>query len=104
MKKLIYTALIALFLVNSSVNVFAAGSKAVKTEMTQEQIDARISQIKNRVDEIKNMDRSALSSAQKKALRTELKTIKNEANAASNSGIYLSLTALLVIIIILIIL
>lgn len=102
MKKFIYTAFIALFLVNTSTNVLAADSKAVKTEMTQEQIDARISQIQSRVEEIKNIDRSALSPVEKKELRTELKAIKSEANAISNGGIYLSLTAILIIIIILI--
>lgn len=104
MKKLIYTAFIALFLLNLSSNVLAADTKAVKNGMTQEQIDARISQIINRVEEIKSMDRSALSPVEKKELRTELKTIKSEARAISNSGIYLSLTAILIIIILLLIL
>lgn len=103
MKKLIYTAFIALFLLNLSSNVLAADTKAVKTEMTQEQIDARISQIQTRVEEIKSMDRSALSPVEKKELRTELKAMKSEARAISNGGIYLSLTAILIIIILLII-
>ncbi len=105
MKKLIYTGLIALVLINSSLTTFATETKnAINAPKTEIQIEKRLSEIKNRVTEIRNIDRSTLTPIQKKELRTELKAIKSEARGMSNSGIYLSVTALLVIIIILIIL
>ena len=50
------------------------------------------------------MDKSNLTREQKRVLRTELRTMKTQANAISNGGIYLSITAILVIILLLLIL
>ncbi|TAH03432.1 MAG: hypothetical protein EAZ15_03155 [Sphingobacteriales bacterium] len=105
MKKIIHNSLIALVLIGFSFNSFALETKnSTIIPKTEAQIEARLSEIKNRVEVIRNIDRSNLISSQKKELRTELRVIKNEARGISNSGIYFSVTALLVIIIILIIL
>lgn len=105
MKKIIHISLIALVLIGFSFNSFALETKnSTIIPKSEAQIEARLSEIKNRVEVIRNIDRSNLTSSQKKELRTELRVIKNEARGISNSGIYLSVTALLVIIIILIIL
>ena len=56
-----------------------------------------------RLNEIKNMDRSNMSSSEKKALRKELRTMKHEARN-SNNGIYLSVGAIIIIILLLILL
>ncbi len=105
MKKIIHNSLIALVLIGFSFNSFALETKNSTTiPKTEAQIEVRLSEIKNRVEVIRNIDRSTLTSSQKKELRTELRVIKNEARGISNSGIYLSVTALLVIIIILILL
>ena len=95
MKKLIYVAL-SFFLLIGSVNVASATVK--KDQPLTEQ------QITNRVDEIRDMDKSNLTREQKRVLRTELRTMKTQANAISNGGIYLSITAILVIILLLLIL
>lgn len=55
-----------------------------------------------RLNEIKKMDKSKLSSSEKKALRKELRTIKRE--AMKSSGVFLTVGALLVVIVLLILL
>jgi hypothetical protein len=62
-----------------------------------------ISCLKNRVEEIRKMDKSTLTSAEKRELRNELKGIK-ESVRRSDSVIYISGGTLILIIIILIIL
>jgi len=56
-----------------------------------------------RLNEIKAMDKSALSSVEKKALRKETKSIKH-ALQISNGGVYLSTGAIILIAVLLIIL
>ncbi|MBK6998144.1 MAG: hypothetical protein IPH31_25925 [Lewinellaceae bacterium] len=57
----------------------------------------------SRLNEIKAMDKSTLSSVEKKALRTETKSINKELRA-TNSGVYLSTGAIILIAVLLIIL
>jgi hypothetical protein len=56
-----------------------------------------------RVNEIKDMDKSGLSAAEKKDLRKELRTLKKEVRKSSN-GIYLSVGAIIIVILLLILL
>lgn len=56
-----------------------------------------------RLDEIKAMDKSTLSLNEKKALRKEVRSIKKELRA-NNGGVYLSVGALLLVIVLLILL
>jgi len=102
MKKLIYVAL-SFFLLIGSVNVASATTKKDNQPLTEQQ-QAQLLKLTNRVEEIRNMDRSNLTRSQKQVLRAELKDMKNQANAISNGGIYLSITAILVIILILLLL
>ena len=55
-----------------------------------------------RLNEIKNMDKSRLSSSEKKELRKELRTMKREAR--KSSGVFLTVGALLIVIVLLILL
>jgi hypothetical protein len=57
----------------------------------------------NRLDEIKAMDKSDMTSTEKKALRKEVKVIKSSLRD-SNSGIYLSVGAIIIIVLLLILL
>lgn len=92
--------------------VFAGPAQAVtidpnpKTEkpaeLTPEQM-ARLEAIKNRAEEIKAMDKSNLTKAERKALRQELKGMKKEAKAI-RGGVYLSVGAIIIIILLLILL
>lgn len=70
----------------------------VKTEMPAE-IKAKL----DRLEEIKNMDKSELTRAEKRALRKEVRAIKGEV-AAAKGGVYLSVGAIIIIILLLILL
>jgi len=58
----------------------------------------------NRLNEINTMDKSTLNAPEKKALRKEVRSIKKELSVNSSGGVYLSVGALLLIIILLIVL
>ena len=72
------------------------------TEMSNATSDAAKTEVLlNRLNEIKNMDKSNLTRADKKALRSEVKAIKGEMKK-SNNGIYLSVGAIIIIVLLLI--
>ena len=70
--------------------------------MTAEQKEARMKEIKARVDEIQYMDKSNLSSEDRKALRLELRSMNKEARAIGKGGIYISFAGIIIIILVLI--
>jgi septal ring factor EnvC (AmiA/AmiB activator) len=75
---------------------------APKHEPTTEQKE-QVQRMQNRLEEIKTIDKSTLSKAEKKALRGEVKQIKKEMKAISG-GIYLSVGAILLIALLIILL
>jgi hypothetical protein len=80
-------------------------SKTIKeriSKMTTEQKDARVAEIKLRIQEIKSMDKSQLTSEQRKALRKELREMKKEAKQMGPTYVYISGAGLVIIILILI--
>ena len=83
-----------------SVNTVSAATTKDKVEMTSEQ-KALVEKITNRVEEIKAMDKSNMSRAEKKELRNELREMKKQARAAGG-GVYLSVGAIIIIILVLI--
>ena len=99
MKKLIYSFAL-IFMLGLSVNTVSAATTKDKVEMTSEQ-KALVEKITNRVEEIKAMDKSNMSRAEKKELRKELKEMKQQARAAGG-GVYLSVGAIIIIILLLI--
>ncbi|SES17901.1 hypothetical protein [Pedobacter rhizosphaerae] len=101
MKKFIYT-LALVFCLGISFNTAQAADKPAKnpTELTAEQAQ-QLEKIKSRVEEIREMDKSNLTKAERKALRKELKEMKNQARAISG-GVYLSVGAIIIIILLLI--
>ncbi len=76
-------------------------SKEVIASMTKEQKEDLILQMKERVEEIKAIDKTTLSKEEKQELRMELKSMKKEARAVT--GVYISIGALIIIILLLII-
>lgn len=100
MKKLIYTLILMLTLSTTVTSVFANDGKAPKTELTAAQ-KAELARIISRVDEIKAMDKSNLTKVERKALRNEVKEMKKRANGL-NSGVYLSVGAIIIILLVLI--
>lgn len=106
MKKSISIFVMAIALSFGFQSAMAAGGpgkKAIadaKKELTVQQ-QARLDEIVNRVNEIKDMDKSNLTRAEKKELRSELKDMKTEARSMSG-GVYLSVGAIIIIILLLI--
>jgi hypothetical protein len=104
MKKLMMsfaTAALLLIMIPSQANdaVRPASKKSIETEKTQ---SAEVTALVNRVDEIKAMDKSSMTSSEKKELRKEMRDVKNQANAQSGGVVYISGGVLLLIIIIII--
>jgi hypothetical protein len=79
--------------------VFADAIPANPTEKASK--EALTQQLTNRLVEIKNMDKSHLSSVEKKELRKEVKKIKRE---RKSNGVYLSVGAIIIIALLLILL
>ena len=66
------------------------------------EVPAEVKVMYDRLEEIKNMDKSDLKSSEKKALRKEVRAIKANLKASGNGGVYLSIGAIIIIILILI--
>lgn len=101
MKKLFIPLFVAAAMLTSANTM--AFDKKEKVEISEKD-QKRIVEISNRVEEIRKMNKSNLSFSERKALKTELKQIKNEANKLGGGGIYISATAILIIILLIIIL
>jgi len=71
-------------------------------ELTEEEIAVRMSQMTQRVEEIKSMDRSSLTKQERKELRKELREMNKTAKAMGQGGVYLSVGAIIIIILLLI--
>lgn len=65
---------------------------------------ARAEELVNRLEEIKAMDTKSLSRAEKRELRKEVRSIEKEMKTMNGGGVYISVGALLVIIILILIL
>jgi hypothetical protein len=103
MKKTFCIALFLMLITFVPATYAAHGTDPIKervASMTDEEKKIRAEEIKRRVYEIRDMDKSDLSRGERKALRKELKEIKKEARAIQ--GIYLSVGAIIIIILLLI--
>ena len=97
MKNKVYFLVTALLLSLTAPAAFAKDKKPMDP-----QTEVRIQQIESRVKEIRSMDKSHMSSAERKELRKELLGMKQEAKAMTSGGVYLSVGAIIIIILILI--
>ena len=110
MKKSILLFLVLLSVVLFSNPLMASGKKPMtdptvatnKVDKTDE-IPAEIQLMLNRLEEIKAMDKSSLSSSEKKELRAELRDIKSTVKA-KGYGLYISGGALIVILLLILLL
>ena len=99
MHYLLKSALVVIVLAISSPSMASSSSNRPDAENTK----AAATQLVNRLEEIKAMDKSELTTSEKKALRKEVKTIKKEM-ATMAGGIYLSIGAAILIVLLLILL
>ncbi|WP_075348887.1 hypothetical protein [Algoriphagus marinus] len=100
------TLLVFFLLITGPMAMAGSGDKSDsnkdKIELTEAQ-QARLDEMKARVDEIKEMDFGAMSREERKEIREELKSMKAEARETGN-GVYLSVGAIIIIILLLILL
>lgn len=91
------------FTVNASEAALALKpEKSPKKELTHAQ-KIRMTEIENRLEEIKTMDFKSMSKSEIRKVKAEMKGMKEEARAMGR-GVYLSLGAIIVIILLLILL
>jgi hypothetical protein len=102
MKKSIKSILTALLIVSVIPTQMYAGVPTKANPITKELSEAEVVVLTHRLNEIKEMDISNMSRPEKKALRKEVKGIQ-KVMSNGNGGIYISLGALLIIILLLII-
>ena len=102
MKNVFRTLAFTLILLVSSLggNAYANELPDKRTPTTQQ--EQRLLEIEARVTQIKDLDKSNLTKAERKALRTELTELKKEAR--KGGGIYLSTGAVIIVVLLLIIL
>ncbi len=99
MKKIMcFVSMLILFVVFTP----AAMANKDKPELTESEQN-RLDEIELRVEVIKAMDFSAMEKTEKKEIRNELKELKQEAKSL-NGGVYLSVGAIIIILLLLILL
>lgn len=100
------TLLVFFLLITSTMAMADSGKKSDsnkdKVELTEAQ-QQRLAEMESRVEEIKSMDFMSMTKAERKDVREELKEMKAEARATGN-GVYISVGAIIVILLLLILL
>ena len=108
MKPKIGIAILTILLTVNIVNTYAAsiGNNRPNRErmdgMSDEQKKVRLEEIRIRVNEIKEMDKSGLSNSERKAIKKELREMKKESK--EKKGVFLSVGAIIIILILVLIL
>lgn len=95
LQNLLKSAIVALSLTLAIPSVAAAAVSDSTADV------ATLNTLVTRVNEIQNMDKTNLSSTEKKELKKELKLMKHQADGLGR-GVYLSVGALIIIILLLI--
>lgn len=100
------TLLVFFLLITGTMAMADSGKKSDsnkdKVELTEAQ-QQRLAEMESRVEEIKSMDFMSMTKAERKDVREELKEMKAEARATGN-GVYISVGAIIVILLLLILL
>jgi hypothetical protein len=96
-KKILLSSFAAILAFSFTPAETKASTAPVKTELTSDSVT-----MVNRLEEIRTMDRSNMSRQEKKELRTEVKGIQKKMHDGYG-GVYISLGALIIIILLLII-
>lgn len=103
MKNLLKAALLVIFITMAQTSQSKDLAGNLRLRNGSETIDAAEAQkLINRLEEIKAKDKSSMTRSEKRALRKEVKAIQKAMD--SNGGVYLSVGAVILIIVLLIIL
>lgn len=103
MKKLLFLSFLLIATLSFNSQIFANKSEPIKESKISADDAERAKLLNDRLVEIKEMDKSTLTSAERKELRSEVKTIKEELSQMSG-GVYLSIGAIIIILLLLILL
>ncbi|MFH4965241.1 hypothetical protein V8G69_09590 [Gaetbulibacter sp. M235] len=103
MKKTTFYLLIVMLLSVLPNTVMASEKSPAPIDKPITEIPAEIKTMLNRLDEIKEMDKSNLKSSERRELRKEVREIKKEIKA-KGGGLYISAGAIIIILLILLIL
>lgn len=104
MKRTLFYLMLGLTLATTlPIHARVASPAPIEVPNDNKEAEARAKVLMARLEEIKAMDRSDMTKAERKALRKEVKEIKSELRT-SNGGIYLSVGAIIIIILLLILL
>ncbi|MEA5256236.1 hypothetical protein VB264_00465 [Arcicella aquatica] len=104
LKKYLLITVLFMLVVPVSVQAETSELEKVKTEKAASpEVKAEVKSMMNRLEEIKAMDKSNMSSAEKKALRQEVRSIKKSMKEVGG-GVYLSAGAIIIIVLLLILL
>lgn len=99
-KSALYFMIMVLSLSTFSTTAFGAEKEPIAIAPKEMPADVKI--MLNRLDEIKQMDRSEMNATERKALRKEVRAIKDELRTTHN-GIYISVGAVIIILLLIII-
>ena len=108
MKTKIGISILSFLLTANIVSTYAATidnsrpNKERLERMTDKQKNVRLEEIRARVNEIKEMDKSGLSKAERKAVKKEMREMKKELK--ERKGVFLSVGAIIIILILVLIL
>jgi hypothetical protein len=104
MKKHLRIMVLAVILITGMLSNRAFAGVHVAPDSASPATATRMEQIKARLEEIKEMDKTALTHEERRALRREVKAMHHEVTQVrARGGIYLSVGAVLLIILVLII-
>ena len=102
-KSIVLLLLMTLFVAFPNTIMAAEKAPINATAPKTDEIPAEVRVMLNRLEAIKALDKSELSSSEKKALRKEVREIKKEVRASGN-GLYISSGAIIIILLLIIIL
>ena len=102
-KTTFFTVLVLMMLTIIPNTISAKTTDPIATSNNPKEVPAEVKVLLNRLEEIKQMDKSDLNSTEKKELRKEVKTIKKTLKSSGN-GVYLSVGAIIIIVLLLILL
>ena len=94
MKSKLYLLSLTAVLIFTSMTTNAALVSNNQPSKAMEQTDSRLAEIKQRVEEIRAMDKSQLNKRERRNLRNELKDMKRELKRREG-GIYISTAAII---------
>ena len=104
MKKVtFYLMMMVLSLSVIPTQVFASEKNPTLVTNIPKEVPTEVKVMLNRLEEIKAMDKSNMTSVEKKELRKEVRAIKADLESSGN-GVYLSIGAIIIIILLLILL